>query len=536
MSRQQGKALLTIYDVSGIQEYIFASSRLRENTGASRIVGRILKQHLPEAIHALPGGGVIRTTTDPECLFRMSGEPDVRVEVVYNGGGSAVVAFRDRADYEAVNASLARRLIEATGTLTVATAWINTDLTSYSRDWSDLTAQLEAVKARMARPRPAAVFPVSEQEGLTGLPVTFRHERSRDNLSAVQALKREAAIEDSSDDPFLLPGALSRTHDYAVEMEDLAARKGEDGYVAVVHIDGNGMGEQFERILRETETEDYPAAVKQVRKLSRTIADGYREVFEDLIKTIAADSDSYSFFFQKRGNTKLLPIRPLIMDGDDVTFICTGRLGVPLAAAFLRRLERRQTDGLSLSACAGVALVHSHFPFNIAYEIAEQCCAAAKKRRHQQGMTQGGYLDFHLVRGSYVEGMKEQRKASGAELRRRPYLVLPEPDRTPADSFDQFHRRVCRVRLTDEEADGGWPRSRLKKLYEALQSGGEAVRALLEQSRSRGYDLTDLVSETEDLPEEHRAALLFDALELMDLYEPALFPEETPVLREEAAR
>lgn len=35
--------ILAMYDVSGIQEYIISSSRMRENISASRIVGELLK-------------------------------------------------------------------------------------------------------------------------------------------------------------------------------------------------------------------------------------------------------------------------------------------------------------------------------------------------------------------------------------------------------------------------------------------------------------------------------------------------------------
>ena len=52
------------------------------------------------------------------------------------------------------------------------------------------------------------------------------------------------------------------------------------------------------------------------------------------------------------------------MDGDDFTFICRAELAVPIAAGFMMKLLQMQ-DGeeKKITACGGIAFVHSHFPF-----------------------------------------------------------------------------------------------------------------------------------------------------------------------------
>ena len=52
MDSKSNTYILAKYDVSGIQQYIFATNRLRENVGASFQVTRILEEYLPEAIKA----------------------------------------------------------------------------------------------------------------------------------------------------------------------------------------------------------------------------------------------------------------------------------------------------------------------------------------------------------------------------------------------------------------------------------------------------------------------------------------------------
>ena len=50
MESKRNTYILAKFDVSGIQQYIFATNRLRENVGASSQVTKILEEYLPIAI------------------------------------------------------------------------------------------------------------------------------------------------------------------------------------------------------------------------------------------------------------------------------------------------------------------------------------------------------------------------------------------------------------------------------------------------------------------------------------------------------
>ena len=188
------KSILAVYDVSGIQEYIFATSRISENAGASWIVGHVLKEQLPQAILSVVEktmGGKAITKWQNEGYFRMKEEPDLSAEIVYIGGGSAVVAYRKRSIYNEVNKAFARCLVETSYTLSLATAHIETEFQDYGSDMGKLlNERLDAVKASMLRQRPMGALPIVEQEALTGLPVTRCFQEK--DMSTLQALKRQA--------------------------------------------------------------------------------------------------------------------------------------------------------------------------------------------------------------------------------------------------------------------------------------------------------------------------------------------------------
>jgi hypothetical protein len=47
---EKKKYSLSLYDVRGIQEFIFSSSKLKENIGASILVAKVLDEYLKKAI------------------------------------------------------------------------------------------------------------------------------------------------------------------------------------------------------------------------------------------------------------------------------------------------------------------------------------------------------------------------------------------------------------------------------------------------------------------------------------------------------
>ena len=55
---------------------------------------------------------------------------------------------------------------------------------------------------------------------------------------------------------------------------------------------------------------------------------------------------------------RIFPLRPILMDGDDFTFICRAELAVPIAAGFMMKLLQMQ-DGeeKKITACGGIAFV-----------------------------------------------------------------------------------------------------------------------------------------------------------------------------------
>jgi len=282
-SNTEKKYILAKYDVSGIQEYIFATNRLTENIGASRIVSRVLKQYLCQAVEKAKKKDTEVFTEWKSQPFRMSNRDRAMAEVIYIGGGNALVAYRDKDIYNEASRILAEEFITVSSTLTLITAFIETNFDDYKADCIALDRELATVKLRQPRYSELSSYPIIEQETTYGLPVACRDRETERGISLVQWQKQKAFQDKTGDEePSVLPEGIVETF----RMDELVDPRGTDSYVAVIHIDGNGMGAGIKKKLEECGS-DYEKAVPEHRALSARISELYESVYGQMIRWIS---------------------------------------------------------------------------------------------------------------------------------------------------------------------------------------------------------------------------------------------------------
>ncbi|MDR0999895.1 MAG: hypothetical protein LBL96_03700 [Clostridiales bacterium] len=489
--------ILAVYDTVGIQSYIFASNKLAENVGGSKLVADIFGTYLPEIVKKVAGQEL------PD--WRKSGRlnPALKAEIIYQGGGNAFVAFADDDTLQAVTKEFLTRVAEMAPGVGVAVAAIETEFgDTYGADFDRLNKRLTLVKGGFNTAVFAGNQPITKQSGRTGLPVSIIENNEYLTESQSKKRKRYAVYKRET--------AKIRGFKSSVEnFEDLGLSKGEDSLIAIIHADGNNMGKRIKKFMENFAT--YAEAVPKIRKLSRAINECYQNARDN---TIAAFNTEYSYWWAQRKekypNKMEPPIMELIGDGDDTTLVISGRFAIDFAARLLREIETQPDpfgEGAAPTACAGVVLFHSHYPFSEAYKLTEELCGSAKKLSRE---SEGSYIDFHLHQSGNVATLHDLRerqyKVDGKSILRRPWRASNgQEGKLP--SFKWFEENIGRVSKL--------PRNKTKAMRNAIGAGEHAAE--IAENGMRGDKLPEFPISPEDCMSKYAA--LFDILEVYDTYE-----------------
>lgn len=524
-SRSKGY-ILAKYDISGIQRYIFATNRLKENVGASCQVTKILEEYLPDSIkEASAPQDTYVISWEKQDKLNLPHDKTINTEIIYIGGGNAMVLFRDKEVFQMVSQNLARKVAKNCQGIYLAAAYTDTQLVNFAEDVKKLNKNMADKKAGMIRQPIYSPFPAVEQDNSNHQPIT-RCCRHRDEANSYEKKgdKEKHQIENMTEMQYqkwiaygearekrtgkLYPNIGEKVnYDYPVDMDLLCREPGGNSYTAVVHIDGNGMGAQIQKVLREHA--EYEKAVLGLRKMSKEISAVFENTYKEMLKVVYSYSKHPCSGDEDR---MILPLRPIVLDGDDFTFLCTADLAIPLAVGFMKKLMKGQEGKPEkISACAGIAFVHSHFPFYEAYCIAEDSCSDAKKKWYEESREKGScescFLDFRILKGSEVGGTVRHR-----ELQMRPYYVDEKERGHGTDSLTALCETVKKMKE--------WPSNRLHRISRAMLEGDIEMKSLEREFISRDYHIKDLV-QTDDW----KNSPLYDALEIRGLCEMELLED-----------
>jgi hypothetical protein len=314
---------------------------------------------------------------------------------------------------------------------------------------------------------------------------------------------------------------------FPAEIDELGRTRGDTSLYAVVHVDANDVGEKIRTWLSGCVKKhlDERAVRYQYREWSQWIDAEFHRVWCCLIeRVLAAIDDGWVKGSIPRLNfalrPKKLPLRPVLLGGDDLTFLCDGRIALDLAATALRQISSGECPHLGkLSACAGVAIVRAHYPFARAYELAEKLCTNAKSVRRER-QHEGCWLDWHIGAGRPTEPISELRhrayQENSLQLTCRPYHL----GNSAAERFTWSWLSSTVLGTTGDGLRGplwGRRRNKVKELAGLARQGPDAVRTALGAWQAADQQLRLPSGLGESGFDGDRTALL-DAIELMDVH------------------
>lgn len=514
---------LTIIDTAGIQRYVFGSNNLQHNVGASYLVECATGGWVDDALKALGKYSVAGRNGEIEK------DDTVLAEEIYSGGGNTVLLFRTEALAHEFTYALTKKVSQAAPGLQLV-------ITHHQFQWErplakavqDLITKVNDKKAHLMPSMPSLGLGVTADCIYTGAPAVgiepadVGEEERR--ISAEAKTKKDNF--DGAHERLVAKLSLPDRYTIPRNFDEFGRSTGESSYIAIVHADGNSMGKRVKNIAEaHNDPRKNRAYIRAMHDFSESIRKASEEAIQALINRLHERVDPKTgkigerIMLFKDGDTFKLPFRPLVMGGDDVTFVCDGRLGLSLAALYLQTMQQKllSDNNKPLWSRAGVAVVKAHYPFARAYALAKELCQTARARTKEIKGREAYMLDWHFAISGAVRPLEEirQREYQEGQLLMRPIDVCASAS-TEWRAWEVFAHQLGQF----TEDDWAGKRNKVKALREALRGGQDTVKDFL-----KAYSLSDLPRITgEALAHEQgyvgKTCAYFDAIEALDFYVP----------------
>lgn len=521
----------TVIDTAGIQNYIFGSNSLKHNVGASGLVHCATNDWVYRGLIGLGATNVkvIDQRWDLDDSVTIEND-DLDSEVVYAGGGNTVILFKTNDLAKEFTKHLTRRvLLKASGLQLVIR---HTDF-----DWdgkrhikeiiSNTIREVNTKKFDRLYSTPLLGLGVTADCQYTGLPaVMTRREYENDPTSEVRISNEVVAkwnFFKKADERLNEMFPLEDGFKYIYRFDDFGT-KHEASYIAVVHIDGNGMGARFRGIDNEP-TKDNREYIMAIRELSRSVEDVSTKALQvsitKLQESIDRDNNKIGNIIKIRDGK--FPFRPIVFGGDDVTFVCDGRLGLTLTEFFLSELTSHAlSDGEPIYARAGIAIVKSHYPFSRAVALSESLAKSAKEYIKTRGKPPYdeenlSAIDWHFASTGPVDDLAAIREREYAPSSGRLYMRpvrLGESVRTDWHSWATF----CKIMSAFKGKEWSDKRNKLMSLRETLRAGPDAVRQFITAYKIPLPKITGDPESAETGWSTSGECTCFDAIEAIDFF------------------
>lgn len=397
-----------IIETGSNQRYIFATNKQRLQVAASAAVWQLGFVWIKEAIEKVPL---------PYCRDLTTFESKRSVMHVVKASGRAVLLVHNAEDGRAIITAVTRRALEEKTGIDV---WgrVSSRIDSEFKNAGDVFFETDALlrEQRTKRLPPTVRFPTlpfHEQCAYTGLPAATVKKEVDGESPKARSDVTEFLFENAGKARQRL---LDKLHGAKVGLtpEDQAAAKRctvqvkqmsdgvrNNGWVAAIHADGNGIGKIFAN-LRVTYPEGRTFVAKQM-ELSDSLEELTWKALRDTVLGIDRTSGN-----SERTTWPDRSILPIIVGGDDISAAVHGRIAFEFSALLVANFGhyaradqlgkpfitafddvRKKVPGIKdvpkqLSLALGLVFTKPNHPFSHSIALAEELTSSAKTHSKRQ--------------------------------------------------------------------------------------------------------------------------------------------------------
>jgi hypothetical protein len=481
--------------VQGIQGFIFETNKLKEIAGASELVEQICTS-----------------------FFKAENPNFQKENLIVRAAGNIKYVFDDINDCQHFVRKFPKQVTQKAAGITISQAVVEYDGVLESTHIEELEKRL-----RVQRNKPIV------QHGM-GLMITERSRRTgksgvvwdgKDVIDAAQKNKRPFSENAKNNLLKKLLGQETpfKSHQFPHDIADIVQKKDQE-WIAVVHADGNNLG----KLILEMSTKLAPQKTKSAFKEFSTRLEN---------ATIASAAEAFDKVVREKAlKLRHLPIRPVILGGDDLTIIIRGDLALDYTHHYLEAFERNTKAEFSefgkkygltdfdngLTACAGIAYIKPTYPFHYGVNLSEELCKHSKNIAKEINSNKTpSCITFHQVLSSFIDNYKDivEQELSAKDIRfdYGPYFIHEEKGFATVKDLKEWSRIIQKE---------GAPKSPLRNWLGSLQVNEKKASQELERIRNLNPRYINSLGLKEPFPirveksknKAYRYTHLFDVLRL----------------------
>ena len=383
--------------VQGIQSFIFQTNKLKEIVGASELVEEICTTKFASLIFDQN----LDYTKAKEKLSKDN-------NAILFAAGNIKYIFQSKEECEQIVRIFPKEISQFAPGITVSQAVVKMDGKDFENAVNLLETRLRTQRNIPMQSQTIGLMGILRSRQ-TGLPVVGTIDGELSDAARIAKLKTNDETNGKNTTLNLCKKAfgMDKISDRTIAL-NVENMTGNNDWIAIIHADGNGLGQIVQKVGRDAE---------EFKKFSQNL---------DIATTQAAVT-AYQYIVEKYhiNEEDVIPIRPIVLGGDDLTFICRADFALEYTKVFIEEFEKITKEKLGkqiiehkiftgdvrdrLTACAGIAYIKSSYPFYYGYELAEALCKRAKKdakNNINDGELPKSCLMFHKVQDSFTEDWK----------------------------------------------------------------------------------------------------------------------------------
>lgn len=425
MYTQLGYAVL---EVGGIQNFILRTGKLKEMLAGSALVESLSKDFLDDVCKDLnldkiaasdakepQANEVLVLQANAGAMHLLLASPEAARSLVSTYSRKALKLFPGLPLYAAVETC----------------SW-DTDSMKGARE--RLASKIAFKRACQPTSTGMPVYPICRIAHLDGLPAVA--EEGGEAISLPSMTKRQSKLIEAAKKRLQdivqpleekNPG-LTNELDWSKWDQDVANLAGSTGKIAYIHMDGNDLGKLFSSKLKAMQDLETTVKTAKMGKLSELVQITTQQAFSEAVFKII----NFELLRVAPHHKKIsIPIRPLVLGGDDVTAIVKADLALLFIHTFIRafeRISREQNEPLSIGA--GMVVCPVGYPFLRAYDLCEELTKSAKQATAFIEKGRPSSLDYIVLTNDAEKSLSDLRRhiqmADGGESLTCKPLVLKD--------------------------------------------------------------------------------------------------------------